>query len=86
MHVVKLMDNSIEVFLGEWVFKQSIYQLRPKSFLLKDVPEELHDALVLPQVLVALQEEHVLAAVAAKDRQLPRPLLRGYHLGTFSVE
>ena len=45
-----------------------------------DEAEELHGALVLPQILVALQQEHVLAAVAAEDGQLPGPLLRGYHL------
>ena len=40
-----------------------------------DEPEELHDALVLPQVLVALEEKRVLAPIAADHRQLARPLL-----------
>ena len=42
-----------------------------------DEAEKLHHSLVLPQVLVALQQEHVGAAVAATDAELPRPLLRG---------
>ena len=38
--------------------------------------EELHDALVLPQVFVALQKELVVLAIAALDRQTPGALLR----------
>ena len=40
-----------------------------------DQTKELHDALVLPQVFVALQQEHELGAIAAVDGQLARPLL-----------
>ena len=45
-----------------------------------DQAEQLHDALVLPQVLVALEQEHVLLAVGALDGEFAGPLLRGYHL------
>ena len=42
-----------------------------------DEAEELHDALVLPQVLVPLEQERVLLPVAPEDGHLPRPLLGG---------
>lgn len=45
-----------------------------------DETEDLHDAFVLAQVLVALQQEHVLAAVRAEYADLARPLLRAYDL------
>ena len=71
---------------GEWDDREALDgQVAPERLRVVeeervDEAEELHDALVLPQVLVALEQEHVLAAVAAHDRQLPRPLFRGYHL------
>ncbi len=40
-----------------------------------DQTEELHDAFILPQVFMALEQEHVLFAVAAHDAQLSGPLL-----------
>jgi hypothetical protein len=55
-----------------------------------DKAEKLHDPLVLPQVLVALEQKHVLAPVAAHRRQLPRALLgrydlqRRFHLGNLN--
>ena len=45
-----------------------------------DETEELHDALVLAQVLVALEQEHVGLTVAADDAELARALLRRDHL------
>ena len=42
-----------------------------------DEAEKLHHSLVLPQVLVTLQQEHVGPAVAAADAKFPRALLRG---------
>lgn len=45
-----------------------------------DQPEQLHDPLVLAQVLVPLQQEHVAPPVRALNCQASRPLLRLYHL------
>mmetsp|Transcript_10854 Transcript_10854/g.22568 ORF Transcript_10854/g.22568 Transcript_10854/m.22568 type:complete len:327 (-) Transcript_10854:940-1920(-) len=45
-----------------------------------DQAEELHHTLVLPQVLVPLEEEDVVVAVAAVDGQLARPLLGRDHV------
>lgn len=45
-----------------------------------DEAEDLHDTLVLAQVLVAFQQEHVLAAVRAEYADLARPLFRAYNL------
>ena len=42
-----------------------------------DEAEELHDALVLAQILVALEQKVVRVAVRAKDGELARALLRG---------
>jgi hypothetical protein len=39
-------------------------------------PKQLHDSLILPQILMPFQEELVLTAVAPDDRQLPGPLFR----------
>lgn len=39
-----------------------------------DQTEKLHDTLILAQVLVPFEQEHVLLAIAAGDAQLPRPL------------
>ena len=46
-----------------------------------DEAEELHHALILPQVLVPLEQKRVLGAVAAFERDLARALLRrdDYH-------
>lgn len=44
------------------------------------LPEELHDPLVLPGVLVPLQQEHERAPVVALNAQLARALLRRDHL------
>mmetsp|Transcript_16108 Transcript_16108/g.41050 ORF Transcript_16108/g.41050 Transcript_16108/m.41050 type:complete len:255 (+) Transcript_16108:1022-1786(+) len=41
--------------------------------------DQLHHTLVLPQVLVPLEQECVRAAVVPVDLELPRPLLGGYH-------
>lgn len=40
-----------------------------------DQSKELHHALILPDVLVALEQELVILAIAAFDRELPRSLL-----------
>ena len=45
-----------------------------------DEAEELHHALVLPQVLVPLEQEDVLHPVRAHDGEPARPLLRRHHL------
>ena len=43
-----------------------------------DETEKLHDALVLAQVLMSLEQEHVSAAVAPANAELSRPLLGSY--------
>ena len=42
--------------------------------------KQLHNSLVLAQILVALQQEVVLLSVTAVDPQLSRALLRGQHI------
>ena len=37
--------------------------------------KQLHDPLILPQVLVSLQQVHVVPAVVPPQRDFPRPLL-----------
>lgn len=51
-------------------------QCREKTHL----SEELHDSLVLPEVLVSFQEENVVTPVLPLHADLTRPLLGGYHL------
>mmetsp|Transcript_17483 Transcript_17483/g.52433 ORF Transcript_17483/g.52433 Transcript_17483/m.52433 type:complete len:714 (+) Transcript_17483:377-2518(+) len=45
-----------------------------------DQPEQLHYSLILAQVFVALEQEHVLGAIAAVDGQLAGALLAGDHV------
>ena len=50
---------------------------------LRYLAEELHDPLVLSQVLVPLEEEHVVAPVLPLHGDLAGPLLGGDHLRQF---